>query len=382
MIKPHGGKLINRVLKKKAAARFLKDKSLPRLVLDHDTLLDLENIAVGVYSPLTGFMTKAELNGVVMKKRLPNGLAWTVPILLPLKGNPVESLTKGQRVILCNAKDVPIGVMAVRDIYTLDKDKVASHVFGTTSHRHPGVKKLLQLGQYFIGGEIWLLQKNKYRFHAFNLEPAAVRKLIKEKGWQTVAGFQTRNVPHRAHEYLQKAALTLVDGLFIHPIVGWKKPGDFNPEMVIKTYRLLTQLYYPKDRRILSGLATAMRYAGPQEAVFHAIIRKNFGCTHFVVGRDHAGVGGFYDKYAAHQVFDQFPDLEVKPLLLRGPYYCKKCASIVNDKVCPHASTDKNVAISGTAIRARLAKNQRIPELYLRKEIGDFVFKNRAKCFL
>jgi len=383
MIKPHGGTLVDRVLKGKSLRAALADckKDLPRIIADHDTLLDLENIAVGVYSPLTGFMTEDEFKSVVIRKRLPSGLAWTIPILLPITRDDVLKIAKGARALLCNENNVPIAVIRVKDIYSIEAKKAAKHVFGTVSREHPGVHKFLRSGQLFAGADIWLIRKNSYPFHAFNLEPRKTRAMIKDRGWKTVAGFQTRNIPHRAHEFLQKIGLSLVDGILIHPIIGWKKKGDFNPEVIINTYKILIDHYYPRDRVIFSGLATAMRYAGPLEAVFHAIIRKNFGCTHFIVGRDHAGVGGFYDKYAAHRIFDRFPDLGIVPLLLNGPYYCKKCLSVVSDKICPHHDTH-NLEISGTLIRSMINRHKRIPEEYLRKEISDYIYRHKDRCFI
>jgi len=271
--------------------------------------------------------------------------------------------------------------MDVRDTYSPDKRKAAKHIFGTLSKNHPGVAKFLSAGDTFLGGDIWLVRKNSYPFHGFNLTPSQVRAMVRLKKWDTIAGFQTRNIPHRAHEFLQKIGLSLVDGILIHPIIGWKKKGDFNPEVIIKSYQILIRHYYPKDKVIFSGLATAMRYAGPLEAVFHAIIRKNFGCTHFIVGRDHAGVGGFYDKYAAHRIFDKFPDLGIVPLLLNGPYYCKRCMSVVSDKICPHQGKH-DIEISGTLIRDMIKKHKRIPEYYLRKEISDYIYRQAKRCFI
>ena len=382
MIKPHGGKLINRVVSKGQAQRILtRLKSAQRLIIDQDSLLDLENIAVGVYSPLKGFMDEEEFKSVTIRKRLPNNLPWTIPIVLPLPNAKTRRISRNSEILLCNEHNSPIGLIKVKDIYIVDKDNAAKHIFGTNSVKHPGVHKFYHSGDTFIGGEIWLIQKNKYMFHSFNLTPIEVRKLIDRKRWKTVAGFQTRNIPHRAHEFLQKIGLSLVDGILIHPIIGWKKKGDFNPGMIIKAYKILISHYYPKDRVIFSGLATAMRYAGPLEAVFHAIIRKNFGCTHFIVGRDHAGVGGFYDKYAAHRIFDKFPDLEIVPMLLNGPYYCKKCLSVVSDKICPHSHTH-NIEISGTFIRRMILQHKRVPEEYLRKELADFIYAHKDKCFI
>ena len=383
IILPHGGKLINRRLSLNDISRVLRQKSMPRLVIDHDTLLDLENIALGAYSPLNGFMDKDEFQSVVIKKRLPQGLPWTIPITLSIdKKNNLKSYKPNSEVLLCNEKNLPIGLIKIKELYTINKTNAAKHMFGTTNNQHPGVHRFYYSGDIFIGGQIWLIEKNKYPFHNFNLEPAAVRGIIEKKGWKSIVGFQTRNIPHRAHEFLQKIGLSLADGLLIHPIIGWKKKGDFNPEMIIKTYQILIDHYYAKDRVIFSGLSTAMRYAGPKEAVFHAIIRKNFGCTHFIVGRDHAGVGGFYDKYAAHRIFDTISGLGIIPILLNGPYYCKKCLSIVNDKICPHHNTEHNIEISGTLLRKMLSQGKKIPEIYLRKEVSDFILKHKDKCFI
>jgi sulfate adenylyltransferase len=381
MIQPHGGRLINRVLDRKEAAALARHRDFPRIILDHDTLLDLENIALGVYSPLEGFMGKEEFNNVVVHKRLQNGLAWTIPIYLPLQKKDVKRISKGVTALLCSSKGAVIGSLDTEDIYSVDKARGAKHIFGTTSRRHPGVSRFFDSPDVFAGGTIRLAQRYKYPFHKFNLEPSETRKMIQDKGWKTTAGFQTRNIPHRAHEFLQKIGLSLVDGILIHPIIGWKKKGDFNPEMIIKAYQMLIEHYYPADRVIFSGLATAMRYAGPLEAVFHAIIRKNFGCTHFIVGRDHAGVGGFYDKYAAHRIFDKFPDLGIVPMLLNGPYYCKICLSVVSDKICPHRGRH-NVEISGTLVREMITKNKKIPEEFLRKEVADFIHRHRDRCFV
>jgi len=382
MIKPHGGILVSRVLTNKEAASLLaSNTNALRVAVGKDTLLDLENIAIGVYSPLKGFMNNDEFNNVVVHKRLPNGLAWTIPITLNVNKCLAGKLIRKDTVIICDEKNVPFGAMKVEDIYSIEKEKALKHIFGTNSKKHPGVRKFCQNPEIFIGGEIWLFRRNKYPFYRFNLEPLKVRKIIEARGWKTIAGFQTRNIPHRAHEFLQKIGLSLVDGILIHPIIGWKKKGDFNPETIIKSYQILIKKYYPQKRVIFSGLATAMRYAGPLEAVFHAIIRKNFGCTHFIVGRDHAGVGGFYDKYAAHRIFDKFPDLEIIPMLLNGPYYCKKCSSVVSDKICPHQDSDK-IEISGTTLRKMILSKKKIPEEFLRKEIADFILMNRKKCFI
>ncbi len=382
MIEPHGGTLINRVLKKREILAVLKDQKNPRIVVSSDVLLDLENIGVGVYSPLEGFMTKKEFNSVVQKNCLLSGLPWTLPVVFALNEKESKNVSQGMTVLLSTTHNEIIGCIGVEDKYRVDKDKAALKIYGTKSKNHPGVEKFLSMGDVFIGGKIFLFKKNTDFFNYTNLEPFESRKIIKKKKWKTVAGFQTRNVPHRAHEYLQKQALSILDGVFVHPIIGWKKKGDFRPEVVMKAYDILLENYYPKGRYLLSGFTTAMRYAGPKEAVFHAIIRKNFGCTHFVVGRDHAGVGVFYDTYAAHEIFDKLPNLGVTPLLLRGPYYCKKCLNIVNDKVCPHIDTPFKVDISATNIREMITENKKIDQKYFRKEVAEYVSKKGEKCFI
>lgn len=382
MIEPHGGKLIERILPKGQVKKELNMlSSASRLIVDHDTLLDLENIAEGVYSPLTGFMGREDFKSVTIRKRLKCGLPWTLPVALSVHRRDKGRADINSRILLCNGDNQVAAIMEIKDIYTPDKRKAAKHIFGTVSQSHPGVAKFLSAGDIFLGGDICLIRKNSYPFHDFNFTPSRVRTMINSKKWNTVAGFQTRNIPHRAHEFLQKIGLSLVDGILIHPIIGWKKKGDFNPEVIIRSYQILIEHYYPKDRVIFSGLATAMRYAGPLEAVFHAIIRKNFGCTHFIVGRDHAGVGGFYDKYAAHRIFDKFPDLGIVPLLLNGPYYCKRCMSVVSDKICPHHGRHE-VEISGTLIRNMIVRRKRIPEHYLRKEISEYIYRQAKRCFI
>jgi len=233
MINPHGGKLVNRVLSIKETLMYLKDaKKIPHLSVDQDTLLDLENIAVGTYSPLKGFMNKDDFKSVVIRKRLSNGLAWTIPIMLPLNKAGGKKVSSGSSALLCNEKGAPIGLIKIEDIYSIDADKAVKHIFGTMSKEHPGVHKFYQMGDMFAGGEVWLIQKNKYPYHNFNLEPKETRELIAKRKWQTVAGFQTRNIPHRAHEFLQKIGLSLVDGILIHPIIGWKKRGDFKSGII------------------------------------------------------------------------------------------------------------------------------------------------------
>jgi sulfate adenylyltransferase len=276
--------------------------------------------------------------------------------------------------VLCEKNNKEVGLLEVEDIFSFSKKTWAKKVFGTDNVAHPGVGRLFRSSDIFLGGSVWLVNKPDFEFERFNLTPSETRAAIKRYGWKTVAGFQTRNVPHRAHEYLQKLALSITDGILIHPIIGWKKDGDFAPQAIIHAYRALIKYYYPKNRVIFAGLSTAMRYAGPREAVFHAIVRKNYGCTHFIVGRDHAGVGEFYGKYDAHKIFDTLPDLGITPLLLREPYYCRKCKEIVSDKVCPHGSNWHDY-ISGTMVRELIKNKKTIPEYIMRKEVVQILRK-------
>lgn len=377
MIEPHGGVLINKVVSKKQSQKLL-DSGNKRIKVSRDFILDLEKIAIGAYSPLKGFMNRDELSCVIHNMKLPSGQAWTIPVFLSIHDTEAKNLSKNDIIIICEESGHEVGALKINDIYTFHKYKWAKKVFGTESKSHPGVKRLFDMHDKLIGGEVWMFNKPDFEFEKFNLIPAQTRDKIKAYRWSSVAGFQTRNVPHRAHEYLQKLALSITDGILIHPIIGWKKRGDFKPEFVIKAYNTLIKKYFPANSVVFAGLAAAMRYAGPREAVFHAIIRKNYGCTHFIVGRDHAGVGGYYDIYEAHKIFDKIGDIGIKPLLLRGPYYCKKCNSVVSDKICPHGKNHQR-QISGTLIRKLLLEKKQIPDYLMRPEVVDVILKQQKK---
>lgn len=364
---PHGGTLILRNVSADILGG-INSKSLPRITVNQDFILDLEKIGIGAYSPLCGFMNKEDFVSVIERMRLSTDEPWTIPIFLSLDSRIINKLSRNQYVIVCNEKEEEIGLMRIGDIFEFDKRKWAKKVFGTTNQIHPGVKRIFAFPDKLVGGDVWLIRRPYFSLQRFNLTPLQTRLLIEKKKWKTVCGFQTRNVPHRAHEYLQKVALSFVDGLLIHPIIGWKKDGDFIPETIIKAYKVLIEKYFPKNSVIFAGLATAMRYAGPKEAVFHAIIRKNYGCTHFIVGRDHAGVGGHYEKYEAHRIFDKFPDLGIVPLLLKGPYFCRKCNEVVSEKICPHSERSHS-HISGTIVRRLLAEKKAIQSYLLRPEV-------------
>jgi len=367
---PHGGKLVKKVIEKKDI------ESLDRFVnieIDFDTALDVENIAYGIFSPLEGFCSQDDFLSILHEKRLTSGIPWTIPVILPVKTWEKEKISKKSSVVLTNGKINLTSVLYVQDIYNFNKEKMAEHVFGTKSLRHPGVAHLEEMGDFLVEGSIELVETEKYKRSKYKKTPEETRKVFEERAWKTIAGFQTRNVIHRAHEYLQRVALELVDGVFLQPIIGWKKEGDFDPDIVMKAYEIMIRSYYPTNRVYLSGLSTWMRYAGPREAVFHAIIRKNFGCTHFIVGRDHAGVGDFYDLYAAHKIFDEFDDLGIEPLLLNGPFYCSKCNGIATEKTCSHSNSAYREEISGTKIRTLITNGEIVPENLMRKEISDFL---------
>ncbi len=370
--KPHGGKLIKRVVTgKRLQALRGEAKELPKINLTYDVAVDVENIAHGVFSPLEGFLVQDDYIHVLYDMRLSNDIPWTIPIVLDVDPEEIADVKEGDDVVLVYNGE-PIAIMKVEEIYGWDKKEHAKQVYKTTDVNHPGVAKTMQMKELLIGGPIDLIGHVPSRFEKYLLWPEETRILFREKGWRTIVGFQTRNAPHLGHEYVQKAALTFVDGLFVHPLVGWKKKGDFRDEVILAAYEALIKHYYPKDVVVLAILRTAMRYAGPREAIHHAIIRKNFGCTHFIVGRDHAGVGNYYGPYEAWDIFNEFPDLGITPMFIREAFYCKKCGGMVNAKICPH-SEEHRLRISGTKIREMLLKGKKPPEYMMRPEVAEAI---------
>lgn len=375
--KPHGQKLVNRVVKEKKYNRLLTEvNELIKLDITFDNAVDVENIAMGVYSPLEGFLDSINYENVLNNMRLSNDIPWTIPIILDINSYEAKNLGIGDSVILIH-NETPLAIMEVEDIYKWDKKEYVKKIYKTTDGKHPGVIKTFSKKDVLIGGKILLINRLQSKFARYQLWPIETRILFKEKGWKTIVGFQTRNIPHLGHEYIQKAALTFVDGLFIHPLIGWKRRGDYKDEVIIATYIELINHYAPKDSVIFSVLRMEMRYAGPREAIHHAIIRKNFGCTHFIVGRDHAGVGSFYGPYEAWDIFNEFPDLGITPLFIRESYYCKKCGGMVNEKICPHSVKDR-ILISGSSIREMIKKRAIPPEYVLRREVAEILlsYKN------
>lgn len=373
---PHGGRLVNRVVEGDRRDRLLAEAlELERVEIDADTCLDVENIAYGVYSPLEGFMTYEEVLSVLEDMRLPNDVPWTIPIVLDVDEEDVASVREDDEVAL-TLHGEPIAVMRVEEIFKLDRRRYAQMVFGTTDPRHPGALKTFKMKQMLIGGSLELVGKAPNPYERYTLYPAETRVLFSERGWRTVAGFQTRNAPHTGHEYIQKSALVFTDGLFINPVIGRKKPGDFKDEVILEAYEALIRNYYPKDTVVMSILRYEMKYAGPREAVHHAIMRKNFGCTHFIVGRDHAGVGEYYKPYEAWEIFKEFPDLGITPLFIRESFYCRRCGGVVNEKICPHGE-EHRIRFSGTEIRRMLLRGERPPPEVVRPEVAEAILKFR-----
>ncbi len=370
MPKPHGGRLINRVLddkeREEAQARLGELRTLP---ISEETAKEVQNIAHGIFSPLEGFLNRQDYLSVINECRLASDLPWTIPIVLDVSHD--SGLKEGQDIVLTYGNK-PLALMHIDEIYEYSKPELAQKVFGTSDGGHPGVTRVNRMERLLVGGKIDLIEEMASPFSRYYLKPFETRFLFREKGWRTVVGFQTRNVPHVGHEYVQKTALAFTDGLFINPVIGKKKTGDFKDEVILKTYQVLIDNYYLKDRAVMAILPMEMRYAGPREAIHHALIRKNFGCTHFIVGRDHAGVGNYYPPYAAQEIFDHFPDLGITPLFFKSFFYCQKCLGVVSEKTCPHGE-EHHLNFSGTGIREMLTKGEVIPQELMRPEVAEVI---------
>ena len=371
----HGGKLVNHVATSNRLNVLLGEvNELPMVELSYESAVDVESIAHGVYSPLEGFMNNEAYRSVLDEMRLPNDLPWTIPIVLDVSRETVKDVKAGDTIALSAPGNVPLAVMHVEDIYGFDKQEYSEKVFRTTDPKHPGVARVHQLKDLLIGGQIEMFKDVENPFEHYTLSPAETRVLFKEKGWRTIVGFQTRNAPHIGHEYIQKSALAFIDGVFVNPVIGRKKQGDFKDEVIVEAYKSLIDNYYQKDTAVMSILRYEMKYAGPREAILHAIIRKNFGCTHFAVGRDHAGVGNYYGPYDAQEIFKEFPDLGVTPVFFREFFYCKRCVAIVNERICPHTGQDR-VGFSGTKMRDMIVQGLRPPSEIMRPEVADAILK-------
>ncbi|MBW4487671.1 MAG: sulfate adenylyltransferase [Trichocoleus desertorum ATA4-8-CV12] len=372
-IAPHGGHLINRIVTPEQKQTFLeKADSLPRVQLDERATSDLELIAIGGFSPLTGFMEQADYINVVENMRLANGLPWSIPITLSVTEEVAAPLQEGGLVRLDNPQGQFIGVLELTQKYTYDKAHEAINVYRTDDEKHPGVKVVYNQGSVNLAGPVWLLQRESHPlFPQYQIDPAASRAMFKEKGWKTIVGFQTRNPIHRAHEYIQKCAMETVDGLFLHPLVGATKEDDIAADVRMRCYEIILEHYYPQDRVILAINPAAMRYAGPREAIFHALLRKNYGCTHFIVGRDHAGVGDYYGTYDAQHIFDEFEpgELGITPMKFEHAFYCTRTQGMATTKTSPSTPTER-VHLSGTKVREMLRRGELPPPEFSRPEVA------------
>jgi sulfate adenylyltransferase len=364
---PHGGKLINRFVDFDT-----KTEAMLAVQVNTDLRNDIENIADGVFSPLEGFVGEADFQSIVRTGRLRNGLAWTVPIVLDVDDQTAAKMKDAGQVALAIGSE-KFAILHVEEVYSFDKLDCAKAIYQTDDIKHPGVEKIVNMKSKLIGGRIDVIKKiEQSPLRKYRMTPTEIRAEISRKGWRSVVGFQTRNVPHVAHEMLQKAALNLYDGLFINPLIGKKKRGDFKDEVILAAYLALIDNYYPKDRAMFVTLHTEMRYAGPKEAIHHAIMRKNFGCSHFIIGRDHAGVGSYYHPFAAHEIFKDYTDLGIEPVFFPAFYYCKKCLSYANERNCPHGP-DFREELSGTKMRSMVSSGEIPAEHLMRPEIAKVI---------
>jgi sulfate adenylyltransferase len=370
---PHGAKLVQIKQESKDSPSLAGFKENQKLKVGKETAAVVANIANGIFSPLEGFMAENDYLNVLEHMRLENDIPWTIPILLlgPLN----NQFGSGDEILLVDDSSHPVAVMEYEGNFEISKQEYASKVFGTEDKAHPGVAKIFDGDEFAIAGKLKAAVKPDHGDYAdYTLTPKETRILFSEKGWNTVVAFQTRNAPHINHEYLQKSALALVDGLFINPVLGKKKTGDFKDEVILASYKAIMANYYPKSSVVMSVLHYEMQYAGPKEAIMHAIMRKNFGCTHIIIGRDHAGVGSFYGPYAAQEIFKEFPDLGIAPLFFKEFYYCKRCAGIASEKTCPHGEEDK-LSFSGTKLRKMFSEGEVPPKEFMRPEVAQAIMK-------
>lgn len=377
LIAPHGGELIlNMVPETEQHALLAEAKTFPQITIGSRQLADLEMLAIGAYSPLHGFMTSTDYLGVVNTMHLSNGLPWSIPITLSTSEEQARRLTIGSQIALVNEQGTVQAVLTLEEKYTYDKQLEARQVYRTEDEAHPGVKVLYQQGEILLGGPVRVLALQPQQFAQYRFTPTQSRALFAERGWKRVVGFQTRNPVHRAHEYIQKCAMETVDGLFLHPLVGDTKGDDIPADVRMRCYEVLIENYYPADRVILGVLPAAMRYAGPREAIFHALMRKNYGCSHFIVGRDHAGVGNYYGTYDAHYIFAEFDPaaLGITPMFFDHTFFCRTCDSMASKKTCPH-SADQHVTLSGTKVRQMLQAGQIPPREFSRPEVAQVLIE-------
>jgi sulfate adenylyltransferase len=377
LIAPHGGELVlNMAGDAERAELHERSHSLPQIEVGSRQLADLEMLAIGAYSPLKGFMNQADYLSVVNNMHLSNDLPWSIPIILPVSLEQAASIKEGSQVALMNAQGTLQAVMTVEEKYDYDKHLEARKVYRTEEDAHPGVKIVYGQGDMLLGGPVRVVALQPQTFAQYRYTPTQSRQVFAERGWKRVVGFQTRNPVHRAHEYIQKCALETVDGLYLHPLVGDTKGDDIPADVRMRCYEVLLENYYPADRVVLGVLPAAMRYAGPREAIFHALMRKNYGCSHFIVGRDHAGVGNYYGTYDAHHIFAEFDPakLGITPMFFDHTFFCRACDSMASSKTCPHGN-DQHVTLSGTKVRQMLQAGEIPPREFSRPEVAKVLIE-------
>ncbi len=378
-IPAHGGKLVNRVLEGQQRTALLERiPTLKRLTLNRREIADLEMISTGAFSPLEGFVTSKDYESILHNMHLVNGLPWTIPITLSVDDNSRKKIKEGEDLAMYSIDGDCLGVLHLEEIFPYDKTKEALQVYKTDDVKHPGVAALNEQGSYYLGGRVSLVKGIVHAdFRSHRLDPKETRVLFKERNWHTIVAFQTRNPVHRAHEYIQKCAMEMVDGLLLHPLVGETKSDDIPADVRMKCYEALLKNYYPQNRVVLSVLPANMRYAGPKEAILHALVRKNYGCTHFIVGRDHAGVGNYYGTFDAHYIFREFDPAEIgiTPLFFDYTFYCQKCGAMASPKTCPHPP-ENHITLSGTKVREMLKNRITPPVEFTRPEIAEILMQN------
>ena len=367
LIEPHGGKLVDRT-----GSRPDGVERFEQIALTSRELSDLDMLASGALSPLEGFMARHDYERVVDEMRLGNGLPWALPVCLAVDREP-----NGDRAVLTDAAGAPLAVLDVEQVYEYDKEREAERCFRTTDEAHPGVARLYEQKPLYLAGRVTVFERVEPPFPQLAFDPAQTRAAFAERGWRRVVGFQTRNPIHRAHEYLTKGALETVDGLLIHPLVGETKSDDVPATTRVECYEVLVENYYPADRVLVSAFPAAMRYAGPREAIWHAICRKNYGCSHFIVGRDHAGVGDYYGTYDAQLIFDEFEshELDIEPMFFEHAFFCRACGQMATPKTCPHGGDD-HVFLSGTKVRELLAEGKLPPAEFSRPEVAEVLIQS------
>jgi sulfate adenylyltransferase len=376
-IAPHGGTLVNLLVTGPEAESLEREaENRPKITVNERELSDLEMLAVGALSPLTGFVGERDYRSILDTMHLENGLAWTIPVTLSLTDEEAKRVGGADAVgLVAEDGGRPLALLEISGVFKRDREREAAAVFGTEDVEHPGVAALHKAGDFCLAGELKVLRAPDHDdFLEYRLTPAQTRAAFRERGWRSVVGFQTRNPIHRAHEYIQKCALEIVDGLLVHPLVGATKADDVPPDVRMRCYEALFDGYYPKDRAMVSVFPAAMRYAGPKEAIWHAIARKNYGCTHFIVGRDHAGVGSYYGTYDAQKIFEQFEpeELGIMPLKFEHSFWCNECEGMGSPKTCPHDAEDR-VSLSGTKVREMLRNGERPPQEFSRPEVADIL---------